>query len=119
MHLARRPTAEAGSRADADAEEARHQTWEFGRDLSVHLHNTLGDFIRPYTWRDLTFLAVARGPGGFTGTRIGVVTARTLAQQLEIPLFGISTLAAVALAAMVQNDLLATQQALHRDLQGR
>jgi tRNA A37 threonylcarbamoyladenosine modification protein TsaB len=38
-----------------------------------------------------------------------VVTARTLAQQLDIPLFGISTLAAVAQAALVQNDLLARQ----------
>jgi tRNA threonylcarbamoyl adenosine modification protein YeaZ len=85
--------------------EARSQTWDFGRDLSTHLHNTLGNFIEPYTWADLSFLAVARGPGGFTGTRIGVVTARTLAQQLNIPLFGISTLAAVAQAALTQNDL--------------
>ncbi len=88
------------------AGEDRHQTWDFGRDLSAHLHHTLGDFIRPYAWGDLSFLAVARGPGGFTGTRIGVVTARTLAQQLDIPLFGISTLAAVAQAALVQQNLL-------------
>jgi tRNA threonylcarbamoyl adenosine modification protein YeaZ len=88
---------------------ARHQTWDFGRDLSTHLHHTLGDFMRPYTWADLSFLAVARGPGGFTGTRIGVVTARTLAQQLEIPLFGVSTLAAVAQAAAIHHDLLTRQ----------
>jgi len=87
------------------AGEARSQTWDFGRDLSTHLHNTLGNFIAPHVWTDLSFLAVARGPGGFTGTRIGVVTARTLAQQLDIPLFGISTLAAVAQAALTQNDL--------------
>ena len=87
--------------------EDRHQTWDLGRDLSAHLHNTLGDFIRPYTWADLSFVAVARGPGGFTGTRIGVVTARTLAQQLDIPLFGVSTLAAVARQALVHHDLLA------------
>ena len=91
------------------AGEARYQTWEFGRDLSAHLHTTLGDFIRPYTWGDLSFLAVARGPGGFTGTRVGVVSARTLAQQLAIPLFGISTLAAVAQAALVRQDFLAMQ----------
>ena len=45
----------------------------------------------------------------FTGTRIGVVTARTLAQQLQVPLFGISTLAAVAQAAVIHHDLLARQ----------
>jgi len=91
------------------AGETRFQTWDFGRDLSAHLHPTLGDFICPYTWADLSFLAVARGPGGFTGTRIGVVTARTLAQQLQVPLFGISTLAAVAQAAVIHHDLLARQ----------
>lgn len=76
--------------------EIRHQTWLFGRDLSMHLHTTLADFIQPQGWNDLAFLAVAQGPGGFTGTRIGVVTARTLAQQLTIPLFGVSSLAAIA-----------------------
>ncbi|MBE9011983.1 tRNA (adenosine(37)-N6)-threonylcarbamoyltransferase complex dimerization subunit type 1 TsaB, partial [Pseudanabaenaceae cyanobacterium LEGE 13415] len=50
----------------------------------------------PQSWKDLAFIAVAIGPGGFTGTRIGVVAARTLAQQLELPLFGASSLAAIA-----------------------
>ncbi len=74
----------------------RSQVWELGRDLSTHLHVYLAEFLYPQVWADLAFLAVAKGPGGFTGTRMGVVTARTLAQQLEIPLFAISTLAAVA-----------------------
>lgn len=80
----------------AGALALRSHTWAFGRDLSAHLHHTLMDFVQPHTWADLDFLAVARGPGGFTGTRIGVVAARTLAQQLDIPLFGISSLAALA-----------------------
>lgn len=77
-------------------EDARTQTWNLGRELSTQMHQYLAEFIQPQTWKDLGFIAIAKGPGGFTGTRIGVVTARTLAQQLEIPLFGISTLAAVA-----------------------
>lgn len=77
-------------------EDFRCQTWNLGRELSTQMHQYLAEFIQPQTWQDLGFIAVAKGPGGFTGTRIGVVTARTLAQQLEIPLFGISTLAAVA-----------------------
>ena len=76
--------------------ECRHQVWDLGRDTSTLLHAYLVDFLPPQTWQDLAFIAVAKGPGGFTGTRIGVVTARTLAQQLDIPLFGISTLAAMA-----------------------
>jgi tRNA threonylcarbamoyl adenosine modification protein YeaZ len=76
--------------------ESRYQTWKLGRDLSTHLHNYLAKFILPQTWSDLLFIAVAKGPGSFTGSRIGIVTARTLAQQLDIPLFAISTLAALA-----------------------
>jgi tRNA threonylcarbamoyl adenosine modification protein YeaZ len=75
----------------------RHKVWPDSRQqTSVLLHQHLAEFILPQTWTDLAFIAVAQGPGGFTGTRLGVVTARTLAQQLQLPLFGISTLAAVA-----------------------
>lgn len=74
----------------------RHQTWDLGRDLSSQLHLLLQGFLAPQSWQDLGFIVVCIGPGGFTGTRIGVTTARTLAQQLDIPLFGISALAAIA-----------------------
>ena len=77
------------------AGDSRCQTWDLGRSLSSELHHYLAEFIQPQTWVDLAFIAVAKGPGSFTGTRIGVVTARTLAQQLGIPLFAISTLASV------------------------
>jgi tRNA threonylcarbamoyl adenosine modification protein YeaZ len=76
--------------------DCRAQTLPLGRDLSTHMHVHLMEFLQPQTWKDLSFIAVAKGPGGFTGTRIGVVMARTLAQQLNIPLFGISSLAAIA-----------------------
>jgi tRNA threonylcarbamoyl adenosine modification protein YeaZ len=73
----------------------RSRTWDLDRDLSTHLHLLLQEFLAPQTWSDLAFIAVAKGPGSFTGTRIGVATARTLAQQLNIPLFAISTLAGI------------------------
>ncbi|MGB3311564.1 MAG: tRNA (adenosine(37)-N6)-threonylcarbamoyltransferase complex dimerization subunit type 1 TsaB [Nodosilinea sp.] len=99
--------------------ETRHQTWALGRDLSTQLHSLLIEFVAPYTWQDLSFLAVAEGPGGFTGTRIGVVTARTLAQQLEIPLFGISSLAAVAQRAIAHNAALGKGSAIAVEMQAR
>lgn len=77
-------------------DDTRCQSWALGREVSSYLHIYLSQFIQPQTWSDLAFIAVAKGPGGFTGTRLGVVTARTLAQQLNRPLFAISTLAAVA-----------------------
>jgi tRNA threonylcarbamoyl adenosine modification protein YeaZ len=76
-------------------ENLRCQTWDLGRETSNYLHTHLLDFLSPQTWQDLGWIAVANGPGGFTGTRLAVVTARTLAQQLDIPVFAISSLAAV------------------------
>lgn len=89
-------TPELGLAISSFAGETRSQILNLGRDLSSLVHQYLIEFIKPQTWADLSFIAVAKGPGGFTGTRIGVVTARTLGQQLDIPVFAISTLAAVA-----------------------
>ena len=95
-------TPELGLAISNFAGDYRCQTWNLGRSLATDLHQHLVEFIEPQTWADLAFIAVAKGPGGFTGTRMGMVTARTLAQQLDIPVFAISTLAAVAWAAHPQ-----------------
>jgi tRNA threonylcarbamoyladenosine biosynthesis protein TsaB len=41
-------------------------------------------------------MVVGTGPGSYTGLRVGLVTARALGFALEIPVAGISTLAALA-----------------------
>ena len=46
---------------------------------------------------DVTHLAVAAGPGSFTGVRIGVAAAKGFAWGKELPLYGVSTLEAMAL----------------------
>jgi len=97
----------------------RAATWDLGRDLSTHLHQTMSEFLSPQSWVDLAFIAVAKGPGSFTGTRIGVVTARTLAQQLDIPLFAISTLAAVAWSVMLQGKETSHKRAIALQMPAR
>ena len=46
---------------------------------------------------DVTYVAVAAGPGSFTGVRIGVAAAKGFAWGRELPLCGVSTLQAMAL----------------------
>ena len=46
--------------------------------------------------QDVTAVAVAEGPGSFTGVRIGVAAAKGFAWGREIPCYGISTLEAMA-----------------------
>lgn len=50
-------------------------------------------------WPAVDTIAVGTGPGTFTGLRIGIATALALGRARELPVTGVSTLAAIALAA--------------------
>lgn len=56
------------------------------QDVVVHTGHTLSDVLA---------IAVAKGPGSYTGLRIGVSTAKGLCMALDKPLIGINTLAAM------------------------
>lgn len=67
---------------------------------AASLGRAIADLVAEYlpggTLDSLAYLAVASGPGSFTGLRIAVTTAKTLAYALEIPLVAVNSLAAIA-----------------------
>jgi tRNA threonylcarbamoyl adenosine modification protein YeaZ len=67
-----------------------------GRQLTNGLISAVEELLPRAEWASIGRLAVSTGPGGFTGTRLTVVMARTLAQQLGCPLHGESSFALMA-----------------------
>lgn len=56
-------------------------------------------------YSDLDAVAISKGPGSYTGLRIGVSTAKGLCFALDIPLLGINTLEAMAAGLIQQYEL--------------
>jgi len=69
-------------------------------DHSSRLMPALVDMMDKVNLRPehLNEIVVGEGPGSYTGTRIGITTAKTLAWSLEIPIFTVSSLKATALS---------------------
>lgn len=57
--------------------------------------------LKELGWKktDLDLLTVGIGPGSFTGVRVAVITARSIAQGLKLGLLGLSTLELLALSS--------------------
>ena len=80
--------AEERSRGVSRGERPRHAT-ELLAELEAVVEPAGG-------WSVTDLLAVGVGPGSFTGLRIGVATARAVAQALGTPVVPVGTLAALA-----------------------
>ena len=52
--------------------------------------------------KDIEAVAISKGPGSFTGLRIGVSAAKGLCFSLDVPLISVSTLASLAIAINVK-----------------
>ena len=81
-----------------DGEVIAESVWLAGRDHGRHLkpviEQTLGRLgLKP---SDLSAVAAARGPGSFTGLRVGLAVARGLQVGLGIPLYGVGSLDVLA-----------------------
>ncbi len=59
---------------------------ELAKGLLGYIKSTLTS--RNKSWHDLSGIGVFRGPGSFTGLRIGITVANTLADTLDIAIVG-------------------------------
>lgn len=83
--------------ADAGGVQAE-LLFRHGMELSRSLQPRLEEVLRVagLTVRDVEGVAVSIGPGSFTGLRIGVTAAKSLAWALGVPVAGVPTLQALA-----------------------
>lgn len=69
--------------------------------------------VRP---AELTRIAVGTGPGPFTGLRVGLVTARTMAELLGIEVVGVCSLDVLARAAGVDGPVAVATDARRKEV---
>lgn len=81
------------------------QTWRTGNKHNLMLASTIQQMLHVCDVQpdDLSLVAVAKGPGSYTGLRIGVALAKGLASVNQLPLIGVDTLDIVASAQTFSN----------------
>lgn len=73
-----------------DGEQRFEDVWTADRTLADKLIGYLRGQLQAQnnTWQDVTGIGVFKGPGSFTGLRIGLTVMNTLADGLEVPIVG-------------------------------
>ena len=81
-----------------DDKRVRYKQQEMERGQGEALIPMIEDLFSSseFSVKDLTGVAVAVGPGSFTGVRIGIATARAFAMALNIPVYGVTNFEAYA-----------------------
>jgi tRNA threonylcarbamoyladenosine biosynthesis protein TsaB len=82
---------------DVVVEQRSEQRMKHGEQLAPLIDAALR--VAGIVRQDLTAIAVGVGPGPFTGLRVGLVTARTLAFVLQLPVYGVCSLDVLAAEA--------------------
>ncbi|WP_433387713.1 tRNA (adenosine(37)-N6)-threonylcarbamoyltransferase complex dimerization subunit type 1 TsaB [Micromonospora sp. KLBMP9576] len=65
---------------------------------------------------DLGAIVAGLGPGPFTGLRVGLVTAATMGQVLDVPTYGVCSLDAIGHPAVAGEPVLAASDARRREI---
>ena len=84
--------------------EIAEQGYSHAEKLHVFIEEILKEI--GVSTHDLKAIAVSKGPGSYTGLRIGVSAAKGLCYALGIPLISIDTLQVLAKQVVVENGLI-------------
>jgi tRNA threonylcarbamoyladenosine biosynthesis protein TsaB len=70
------------------AKQLSYKEWLAGRELSLTLNKEVGEILDllSISLEDLGGIVIYKGPGSFTGLRIGFSVANALAYSLDIPI---------------------------------
>ena|SRR3990167_2108523 len=81
-----KPEAEVG--LFNDEQELAYEKWQAHRELSKTIHQQIAKILQIVSkeWTDIGGVLCYRGPGSFTGLRIGLTVGNALAYGLEIPI---------------------------------
>ena len=79
---------------NSDGKVVAEKKWRAERTLAKSLLSEIEQLFTKTepikSWKDLTGVIVFRGPGSFTGLRIGITTANAVAYAQKIPIIGSS-----------------------------
>jgi tRNA threonylcarbamoyladenosine biosynthesis protein TsaB len=87
--------------ANDDGTLIGERRWQSHHRHGEELLQQLDELLRETgkTRTEITAVVVGTGPGSFTGLRIGLATAKTIAYALNVPIVGVSSTLAMAAAA--------------------
>lgn len=81
-----------------------HDEKSHSRQLGLFIRDLLSE--HDLRVQQLDAVAVSKGPGSYTGLRIGVSTAKGIAYGSDIPLIGIGTLDALSSAVLLKTEII-------------
>ncbi len=81
---------------------------EQGYSHAEKLHLLIEEILREsgLLFQDLNAIAISRGPGSYTGLRIGVSAAKGLSYALEIPMISVDTLQVLASQVKIESGVI-------------
>lgn len=74
----------------AEGDWRYHDEWQADRGLAKNLLRYIDEQLQKNgkSWQDITAIGAFRGPGSFTGLRIGLTVLNTVADAKQIPIVG-------------------------------